>query len=238
MLQSKNAAPLKKDTSKVSAKEVAMASLALPLQLKAAVVPIMASRDYLRAQRLYEVAQRIDVRKVGPKTDHFFDTYIHDSMAGFIGMNVDEYQWNGSGIVKFRSVFKGNDFSLQRAAEEKAKAAADYTVKKAQQAATYAKNKAQEAADYAARKAEEAKAAAMKAYDAAAKALQEEALAAQKKANEAAIYAQQKAHEAAELAKRTAAEAQQAAEDGWKLFWNGNVWVAKRLLRAVVKDPY
>ena len=39
----------------------------------------------------------------------FFDRYIHDSMAGFIDMNMDEYKRNGIGLCKFRTVFKGND---------------------------------------------------------------------------------------------------------------------------------
>ena len=258
MALNKNAAPLKKeqDTSKVSPQDIAKsvawaAAKRSPVTVAALAVvvgPFMASRAYVRAQRLYEVAQHIDVRKVGPKTDHFFDAYIHDSMAGFIGMGIDEYQLNGSGIVKFRTVFKGNDFSLQRAAEEKAKAAADYTVKKAQEAASYAEKKSHEAADYAARKtqeaadytarkaqeaanytagkAQEAKVAVVKTYDAVEQKLKEEAIAAQKQAQEAAAYARQKTGEAAELAKK-------AAEDGWKLFWNGSMWVAKRLLKVV-----
>ena len=247
MRKAKNAAPIKKDTSKVSPKDVAKAAavgVVALTPLRAPAVMFMASRDSVRAQRLFEVAQHIDVKKVAPAIDHFFDHYIHDSMAGFIGMGVDEFQLNGSGIVKFRSVFKGNDFSLQRTAEEKARAAADYTVKTAKDAATYAQKKAQEAADFAARKtqeaadytaqkAQEAKSAAIKTYDAVAKKLEEEAIAAQKKAQDAAAFAQQKTREAAELAKQAAAEAQQAAEDGWKLFWNGHVWVAKRLLSAV-----
>ena len=247
MRQAKNAAPIKKDTSKVSPKDVAKAAAAgvvasTPLRVPAAL--FMASRDSVRAQRLFEVAQHIDVKKVAPAIEHFFDNYIHDSMAGFIGMNVNEFQFNGSGIVKFRSVFKGNDFSLQRAAEEKARAAADYTVKTAKDAATYAQKKAQDAADFAARKtqeaadytareAQEAKTAAVNTYDAVARRLEEEAIAAQKKAQEAAAFAQQKTREAAEVAKQAAAEARQTAEDGWKLFWDGHVWVAKRLLSAV-----
>jgi len=30
-------------------------------------------------------------------------------MAGFIDMGMDEYQMNSIGILKFRTVFKGND---------------------------------------------------------------------------------------------------------------------------------
>jgi len=35
--------------------------------------------------------------------------YVHDSMAGFISMGMNEYASNGIGIAKFRTVFKGND---------------------------------------------------------------------------------------------------------------------------------
>ena len=55
-----------------------------------------------------EVAKSIDVRKVTPGVQHFLDHYIHDSMAGF-REKLDEFRWNGIGIVRFRNVFKGND---------------------------------------------------------------------------------------------------------------------------------
>lgn len=54
------------------------------------------------------VAKSIDPRKVTTDIEQFFDHYIHDSMAGFIE-KLDEFKWNGLGIVKFRTVFKGND---------------------------------------------------------------------------------------------------------------------------------
>lgn len=56
-----------------------------------------------------EVARRIDIHTLTPDIENFFDRYIHDSMAGFIGMGMDEYKFNGIGFVKFRTVFKGND---------------------------------------------------------------------------------------------------------------------------------
>jgi hypothetical protein len=56
-----------------------------------------------------EVAQSIDVESVTPDMERFFDRYIHDSMAGFINMEMNEFEWNKIGFVKFRTVFKGND---------------------------------------------------------------------------------------------------------------------------------
>jgi hypothetical protein len=58
---------------------------------------------------LFEVAERINVLDVSPAIERFCERYIHDSMAGFIGMGLDEYAANNIGIVKFRTVFKGND---------------------------------------------------------------------------------------------------------------------------------
>ena len=55
------------------------------------------------------VAKRINVSAVSPEMDAFFDKYIHDSMAGFIDMGMNEYKHNNIGITKFRTVFKGND---------------------------------------------------------------------------------------------------------------------------------
>lgn len=63
----------------------------------------------LKEKHAIEVAKRIDVDAVTAPVETFFDRYIHDSMAGFIGLNMDEYKHNGIGIVKFRTVFKGND---------------------------------------------------------------------------------------------------------------------------------
>jgi hypothetical protein len=60
-------------------------------------------------QHAIRVAKRIDTRSVTPEMEVFFDRYIHDSMAGFIDMGMDEYENNSIGILKFRTVFKGND---------------------------------------------------------------------------------------------------------------------------------
>lgn len=72
--------------------------------LKAAGLPTS-----LRDQHAIAVAKRIDARTVTPEMETFFDQYIHDSMAGFIDMGMNEYALNGLGITKFRTVFKGND---------------------------------------------------------------------------------------------------------------------------------
>lgn len=63
----------------------------------------------IQQQRAVEVAKRIDVHAVKPEVEQFFDRYLHDSMAGFIDMGMDEYALNGIGLVKFRTVFKGKD---------------------------------------------------------------------------------------------------------------------------------
>jgi hypothetical protein len=59
--------------------------------------------------RLITVAKNIDVKKLTPAIEHFLDNYIHDSMAGFIDMGMNEYSANGIGILKYRTVFKGVD---------------------------------------------------------------------------------------------------------------------------------
>lgn len=65
-------------------------------------------KESLRMQRLCEVAQAMDVSKVTPEVEAFLESNVHDSMAGFM-KQLDEYQRNGIGLVKFRTVFKGND---------------------------------------------------------------------------------------------------------------------------------
>lgn len=72
--------------------------------LKAAGLP-----PSLPEKHALNVAKHIDVQKVTSEMEVFFDRYIHDSMAGFIDMSMNEYKLNGIGITKFRTVFKGND---------------------------------------------------------------------------------------------------------------------------------
>jgi hypothetical protein len=56
-----------------------------------------------------EVANSINLEKVTPEVETFFDNYIHDSMAGFIGFGMDEFKYNGIGIVKFRTIYKSTN---------------------------------------------------------------------------------------------------------------------------------
>lgn len=63
----------------------------------------------LEARQAVAVAKSINVGSVKPEIEQFFDHYLHDSVAGFIGKNMNEYAFNGMGLAKFRTVFKGND---------------------------------------------------------------------------------------------------------------------------------
>lgn len=65
-------------------------------------------QETLADKHLNDVARAIDVKALTPAIETFLDRYIHDSMAGFMGM-LNEYLGNGIGFVKFRTVFKGND---------------------------------------------------------------------------------------------------------------------------------
>jgi hypothetical protein len=65
--------------------------------------------ESLMERRAREVAMCIDVRAVTPAVTTFADRYVHDSVAGFLGMGMNEYFFNGMGLAKFRTVFMGND---------------------------------------------------------------------------------------------------------------------------------
>ncbi len=56
--------------------------------------------------RLLEVLQS---RPVPQGVSGLLDTGVHDSMAGFIGFGMPEFQGNGYGIAKFRRIYFGND---------------------------------------------------------------------------------------------------------------------------------
>ncbi|CAJ0725748.1 T6SS phospholipase effector Tle1-like catalytic domain-containing protein [Ralstonia mannitolilytica] len=47
-------------------------------------------------------------RPVPEAIGNFFDAYVHDSMAGFIGFGMPEFQLNGYGLAKFRRIYFGN----------------------------------------------------------------------------------------------------------------------------------
>lgn len=72
--------------------------------MKAAGLPLT-----LADRHAINVAKQIDTQAVRPEMEVFFDNYIHDSMAGFIDMGMNEYKLNNIGLTKFRTVFKGND---------------------------------------------------------------------------------------------------------------------------------
>lgn len=74
---------------------------------KASGIPSLQDEP-LRMQRLCEVAETIDVSKLTPEVEAFLEANVHDSMAGFM-KQLNEYRLNGIGLVKFRTVFKGND---------------------------------------------------------------------------------------------------------------------------------
>ena len=57
----------------------------------------------------YEIAERINITALTPAIENLCANYIHDSMAGFINFGMNEYSYNGIGLGKFRSIFKGND---------------------------------------------------------------------------------------------------------------------------------
>lgn len=73
------------------------------------VEPAFVALGHNPMQHAYAVAQSIDLDKLTPGIETFLDRYIHDSEAGFIGMGLDEYDRNGIGFVKFRTIFKGAD---------------------------------------------------------------------------------------------------------------------------------
>ncbi len=52
------------------------------------------------------VAAQLDLRRLTPAIEHFLENYIHDSMAGFMG-GAEAYL--NSGLLKFRTVFKGEE---------------------------------------------------------------------------------------------------------------------------------
>jgi hypothetical protein len=79
------------------------------LLFAAAKAPLAVAQKKTALDYAFEVAQCIRVEAVTLEIETFFDRYIHDSEAGFIDMGMNEYEYNGIGIVKFRTVYKGND---------------------------------------------------------------------------------------------------------------------------------
>lgn len=59
--------------------------------------------------------------KISDAMGDFFDTYVHDSMAGFAAnSSVDEFLWNGIGMAKFRRIYFGDrgDAMVKEAVEK------------------------------------------------------------------------------------------------------------------------
>jgi hypothetical protein len=67
--------------------------------------------SYLTAKdaKWCDVAEHIRPQAVTPAIHDFFEKYVHDSLAGFIGFGLDEGDENDFGLVKYRAVFMGDD---------------------------------------------------------------------------------------------------------------------------------
>ncbi|MBJ2158578.1 T6SS phospholipase effector Tle1-like catalytic domain-containing protein [Variovorax sp. IB41] len=72
-------------------------------ETQAEVRDIAVERDGVR------LLAAIQSRPVSGEVAAFFDELVHDSMAGFIGFGMPEFETNGYGIAKFRRTFFGND---------------------------------------------------------------------------------------------------------------------------------
>jgi Uncharacterized alpha/beta hydrolase domain (DUF2235) len=59
-------------------------------------------------QELLDVIEMIEPNEVKPGVEKLFEAYVHDSMAGFMSQ-LDEFNRNGLGIGKLRTVFKGEN---------------------------------------------------------------------------------------------------------------------------------
>jgi hypothetical protein len=52
--------------------------------------------------------EALSAQPLPPEVSKFFFNLVHDSMAGFIGFGMPEFQLNGFGIAKFRRIYFGN----------------------------------------------------------------------------------------------------------------------------------
>lgn len=72
--------------------------------------------SHIPNRELYRVVESINVSLLTPAIESLFDYDVHDSMAGFVDMGVNEYDGrgskiptgNGMGIVRFRKIFTEN----------------------------------------------------------------------------------------------------------------------------------
>lgn len=56
-----------------------------------------------------KVASTMDLKRLTLPIEEFLGKYVHDSVAGFIGMGMNEYYLNDIGLFKFRHTFKGDE---------------------------------------------------------------------------------------------------------------------------------
>jgi hypothetical protein len=85
---------------------------AIAQQQKFAKAAGLEKSELRQIKHLYTIASEIKPESLTHSIEEFLGTYVHDSMAGFIGMggaSTNEYLINGLGILKFRKIFKGND---------------------------------------------------------------------------------------------------------------------------------
>ncbi|WP_198083493.1 hypothetical protein [Variovorax sp. E3] len=73
---------------------------------KSAVADVRNTAVQLDAVHLLEAIQANPVPKA---VAVMFEELVHDSMAGFIGFGMPEFQLNGYGLAKHRRIFFGND---------------------------------------------------------------------------------------------------------------------------------
>lgn len=55
-----------------------------------------------------EVAAGIDPEALSPGMEALFGNYLHDSVAGFCSWGINEFAYNGLGLFKYRTVYKGD----------------------------------------------------------------------------------------------------------------------------------
>ncbi|WP_416048481.1 T6SS phospholipase effector Tle1-like catalytic domain-containing protein [Cupriavidus basilensis] len=79
-----------------------------PKAAKNSALPWSPATNDIRLQHLYKIIDNIDLSQLSAPVERLFDRYVHDSMAGFIGMGVNEYKANRMGLMKFRKVFDKN----------------------------------------------------------------------------------------------------------------------------------
>jgi hypothetical protein len=69
----------------------------------------MAIRVDDELSKLLEVALHIKPGALTTDIERMFSNFVHDSLAGFMGLGMDEYRHNRLGLAKYRTVFKGDD---------------------------------------------------------------------------------------------------------------------------------